>query len=210
MPALEADIHWKAELIHSTSGAPKALLANGLMALRLAPEWAGAIGFDEFRLLTCFLKEAPIGGRPFETWADHYDCLVADWLQRQGIHVGREVAGQAVQTVAREHCFHPVRLWLDRLVWDGEPRLDSWPVTYLGAEPSNYSAAAGARWLISAIARVMRPGIKADCVPVFEGPQGIGKSRTLRTLFEPWFSDELCELGTKMPACRRVVSGVLN
>jgi hypothetical protein len=31
------------------TGAPRALLANAITGLRLAPEWEGALGFDEFR-----------------------------------------------------------------------------------------------------------------------------------------------------------------
>ena len=32
-----------------------------------------------------------------------------------------------------EHAFHPVLDYLDSLVWDGKPRLDTWLTTYLGA-----------------------------------------------------------------------------
>ncbi len=55
----------------------------------------------------------------------------------------------------------------------------------------------GSRWLISAIARIFRPGAKADCCLILEGPQGIRKSTALRTLAGEYFTDELADLGSK-------------
>jgi len=40
----------------------------------------------------------------------------------------------AVRTLANHHQFHPVRDYVDGLVWDGVPRIDRWLVTYGGAE----------------------------------------------------------------------------
>jgi predicted P-loop ATPase len=51
--------------------------------------------------------------------------------------------------------------------------------------------------MISAVARIMRPGVKADCVLILEGDQGIKKSTALRVLGDPWFTDEIAELGSK-------------
>jgi predicted P-loop ATPase len=43
----------------------------------------------------------------------------------------------------------------------------------------------------------MQPGCKSDHIVILEGKQGTGKSTALRLLFEPFFSDDLSELGTK-------------
>ena len=67
------------------------------------------------------------------------------------------IAAQAVQTVARDRSFHPVRQYLESLKWDGVERLDSWLSIYVGAEDADYTRAVGARWLVSAVARVHRP-----------------------------------------------------
>jgi predicted P-loop ATPase len=51
--------------------------------------------------------------------------------------------------------------------------------------------------MISTVARIFEPGVKADCCLILEGEQGSGKSSALRTLAAPWFTDEIAELGSK-------------
>ena len=80
-------------------------LANAISALRHAPDWGGVLAFNEFAFGTVVLKPAPWGVIPKGEWTDHEDRLAAEWLQRQGVLVSVEVAGQAVQTVARDHPF---------------------------------------------------------------------------------------------------------
>jgi len=64
-------------------------------------------------------------------------------------------------------------------------------------EDNAYARAVGARWLISAVARIYQPGAKADCCLILEGPQGIRKSTALRTLAGEYFTDELADLNSK-------------
>jgi predicted P-loop ATPase len=134
---------------------------------------------------------------PKGEWTDHEDRLAAEWLQNQGILVTVDVAGQAVQTAARDHPIHPVKTYLHGLKWDGVQRVDTWLSSYLGAEDTEYAQAVGSRWLISAVARILRPGAKADCCLILEGPQGIRKSTALKTLAGEFFTDELADLGSK-------------
>ena len=183
--------------MNTTEGRILPVLANAIAAFRHAPEWGGVLAFNEFGCGTVVLKPAPWGVVPKGEWTDHEDRLAAEWLQRQGVLVSVEVAGQAVQTAARDHPFHPVKAYLQGLHWDGVERVDRWLSTYLGAEDTEYSRAVGSRWLISAVARIFRPGAKADCCLILEGPQGIRKSTALRTIAGEYFTDELADLGSK-------------
>jgi len=194
---------WRKDLLRSkppmnnTEGRILPVLANAIAALRHAPEWGGVLAFNEFAFGTVALKPTPWGIVPKGEWTDHEDRLAAEWLQKQGILVSVDVAGQAVQTAGRDHPMHPVKAYLHGLKWDGVPRVDNWLSGYLGAEDTEYSRAVGSRWLISAIARIFRPGAKADCCLILEGPQGIRKSTALRTLAGEFFTDELADLGSK-------------
>lgn len=119
-------------------------------------------------------------------------AAVQEWMQGAAIsRLGREVAHQAADLVAREGAFHPVRQYLTGLQWDGTPRIGRWLSYYLGTEPSDYAAAVGRMFLIAMVARIMRPGCKADYMMVLEGDQGAMKSTACSVLGGAWFSDNL-------------------
>jgi hypothetical protein len=194
---------WRRDLLrakppmNNTEGRILPVLANAIAAFRHAPEWGGVLAFNDFAFGTVALKPTPWGIVPRGEWTDHEDRLAAEWLQKQGILVSVDVAGQAVQTAARDHPIHPVKAYLHGLKWDGVQRVDTLLSIYLGAEDTEYARAIGSRWLISAVARIFRPGAKADCCLILEGPQGIRKSTALRTLAGEFFTDELADLGSK-------------
>jgi predicted P-loop ATPase len=201
---VSADLYstsWRSGLLYNDEGEPRPILANAIHALRHAPEWDGVLWHNEFATTTVARKPPPwaagVRGWKDMSWSDRDDYLVAEWLQRQGIMAPASVAGQAVETIARDRVFHPVREYLDSLAWDGTARLDGWLMTYLGVVDTPYACAVGARWLLSAVARIYVPGAKADCVLILEGPQGIKKSSALMTLAEPWFTDRISDLGSK-------------
>lgn len=192
---------WRDLLLVNAHGAPLKNLANAIHALREAPEWKGVLGFNDFTQMVMLLKRPPwaepngFGGeRP---WTDGDDLKTTEWLQREEIGVRANEAGQAVQAVANENHFHPVRAYLEDLVWDGEPRLDLWLSTHLGVPETAYSQAVGSRWMIAAVARVYKPGCKVDTMLILEGRQGRGKSTALSILAGGWFSDRLSDLGSK-------------
>jgi predicted P-loop ATPase len=96
--------------------------------------------------------------------------------------------------IAAEHDkFHPIIDYLDALVWDGVPRIDTWLTVYCGATDDELTRAISAIWMIAMVRRVRQPGTKFDEVLVFEGDTGIGKSSVLRELaVKPeWFTDSV-------------------
>lgn len=90
--------------------------------------------------------------------------------------IGRELMRDAVLLMADEHPFDSAITWLEQLEWDGIARCERFLHTHFGAQDSDYVEAVSA-YLWSALAgRVLRPGIKADMVPILIGEQGTGKS----------------------------------
>ena len=192
---------WKDRLLMGGGNDPHPLanVHNAIIALQYAPDWQGVLHQDE-SALEIVARSAPpwddARSLPF-TWTDTDDVAAAAWMQRQGIAVGKDIVSQAVQRVARDRCFHPIRDYLDSLVWDEEIRLEEFANVYLGAEPSEYVEAVGLRFFLGAVARIYEPGAKVDTCIILEGPQGSLKSSALRALGEPWFTDELADLGSK-------------
>jgi predicted P-loop ATPase len=139
----------------------------------------------------------PLGDYTPREWRSIDDARLAEWLQLEGIQVGPGVAATAVEVVANEHGFNPVRKYLGGLVWDGTRRLNGWLSTYLGVKVTLYTVGVGMRWMVSAVARIDDPGCKADHVLILEGDQGPGKSSALEILGGPWFSDQLSSLDSK-------------
>ncbi|HLA32998.1 MAG TPA: virulence-associated E family protein, partial [Pseudomonas sp.] len=130
--------------------------------------------------------------------ADIDDTRVMKWLAQQyNLRVKPSSVIEAVSVVAHDHAFHPVREYLDGLVWDRVARLESWLTDVMGVPASGYTAKVGKRWIISAVARVMQPGCKADSVMILEGGQGEGKSTAMSILGGPWFMDTPFALGDK-------------
>ena len=163
--------------------------------------FAGTLVFDEFRQEIVVNRPLPWDEddaaipRP---WTDADDVRCAEWLQRREINVAPVVVSRSVGAVARDIRIHPVREYLNRLHWDGTPRLEGWTVTHLGAEDTPLNRAFGSLWMISAVARILQPGSKADHMLILEGPQGAKKSTALAVLAgDGWFTDELAEIGSK-------------
>jgi predicted P-loop ATPase len=187
---------WHNELVRSDKGKILPTFGNALKVLRLAPEWNGVLVYNEFALRTETRRPPPWGG-PTGPWDDHQDSLLIESLEGEGLRISDAHATRAAVTVAREHPYHPVRDYLGGLKWDGVSRIDDWLIIYLGVDPSDYVRAVGACWLISAVARIYEPGVKADCALILEGGQGKGKSTALGILGGEFYSDDIAELGTK-------------
>ena len=127
------------------------------------------------------------------------------WLQHAGFScISKDVVHQAVDLRAHECAFHPVRDYLDALVWDERPRLRRWLTDYLGAEANPYTQGIGDKFLVSMVARIFSPGCKADYMVVIEGPQGELKSSACAVLAGPWFSDNLPDISNGKDAAQHL------
>ncbi len=193
-----------ASLLRTKSGEPKSNMANAMALLRTQSELRSVFRYDEMQRTTVLTRNLPdaAGGdrrelsRPTSI-TDHEITLATAHLQRLGLtSLSHDTARRAVEAVARDETFHPVRDYLARLRWDGIERLGHWLPRYLGAPDSDYTRAIGRHTLVGMIARVEQPGCKLDYMMILEGAQGARKSTVCRILGGEWYSDHLPELGS--------------
>lgn len=133
------------------------------------------------------------------------DLLLGRYLSKTyGLpSINRAALMEALETVAHENPFHPVREYLQGLQHDGVPRIDKWLVYAIGETPESlpptvfeYLCLVGRFWLLGMVNRVMEPGCKFDYCPVLEGPGGLGKSTLVETLASAeFFSDTHFDVG---------------
>jgi predicted P-loop ATPase len=201
---------WTDELILNKEGKIVPNLANLILILCKAPKWERVLAYNEFNACVVIRRGPPWGKEDADApWTDHHESLARVWFQTQKINASVGDVGRAVQAAARHNQFHPVREHFESLNWDGVPRLDTWLIDYFHAPDSEYIRAVGPRWLISAVARIYRPGCKVDILIILEGPQGKQKSEALRTLAirDSWFTDRLSHVASKDAALE--IAGVL-
>lgn len=178
-------------------------LHNALLHLRHERALSGLFALDERSRHIVLTREAPWGGQttPHRLLTDADITGLVCLLETRTLRPKFNDAKRAIQFAAAENLTNPVRDRLRAFVWDGTERLDHWACDYLGAAETSFNQQAGAKWLISAVARILRPGCKVDTMLVLEGPQGARKSSALaclaHALGENTFTDRLSKLDNK-------------
>lgn len=188
-------------------GAILASMGNLALALGAVGFCGMDIRFDEFRDEIVWAEPGQHAYRAFLD-ADYSSLRLR--LEGRGFKpIGREIIRDIVLWIAERNRFDTAIEWLDRLAWDGVPRVEMFLTNYLMAEDSAYVRAVS-RYMWSAVGgRVMDPGCKADMVPIFIGPQGIGKSSAVAALVPaPQFFSEIA-LGDKDDDLSRKMRGCL-
>ena len=124
-------------------------------------------------------------------WRDSDDAGYYNYMELFYGITGKEKLDNALLIAGGQNRINDVKDYLRGLKWDGFKRLDTLLVDYLGAEDSAYVRAVMRKSLCAAVARAVTGGVKYDYMPIFAGPQGIGKSTFLSLLGKDWFSDSL-------------------
>ena len=134
---------------------------------------------------------------PTATWGDEDAAQLRIFLEPFFGKVAKNDLLDAVAACASDQAYHPVRDYLNGLIWDGVPRLERLFVEYLGAQDCPYTRAVTRKAFVAAVARVMTPGCKYDTMLVLVGSQGRHKSSILSKMGGEWFSDSLRSFGDK-------------
>ena len=189
---------FREKLKRDRRGTPESDVFNCLIVLKYDPALKGKIRLDEFAHRLVVTDDLPWRGKD-ETpyWTDTDDACLRNYFATKYLIKGKGIIDDALQEVTQANKFHPVREYLTGLTWDGECRVDTLFIDYIGAEDTDYIRAVTRKWMCGAVARVMVPGIKFDTATVLYGAQGLGKSLILERLGRKWFNNSLVDIKTK-------------
>lgn len=119
------------------------------------------------------------------------------YLETQYSLSSEKAIPRAIDIIAHQNTYHPIREVLESLKWDGVHRICELLPKYLGAARDAYTAAATKLFFMGALCRIFEPGCKFDTmICLVEDRQGGGKSTIARFLAmqDEWFSDDIKNL----------------
>jgi predicted P-loop ATPase len=178
-------------------------VTNAALGLRREQTLIGCVAYDSFADTVMLMRPLP---RPHEAaqqedpdefesrhWQDSDTDQVQEWLQILGLNtLSRANTETAINLVAHENEFDPVKEWIEAQQRDQQSHIETWAIDCLGCDDTPYTRAVSRFYIIAAVARIYEPGCKFDYCPILQDEQqGTQKSTALRTLFDPWFSDSI-------------------
>jgi hypothetical protein len=117
-----------------------------------------------------------LGEKPAEP--DKTEVDLANHMQHNfGLDkVTPQLVRACMRALSKENERSPMLDFIKAQMWDGTPRLDTWMVDTWGVTDTAYSREVASKWLISACARMDKPGSKVDWMLIVIGPQATGKT----------------------------------
>ncbi|SHI90781.1 Predicted P-loop ATPase and inactivated derivatives [Clostridium amylolyticum] len=194
----ELDTEWVKKLMYTEQGKVKSTISNFLLIIENDPMLKGKIAYNEFSNRAVVIGQLPWRAKDNKSdWNDTDDSGLREFIEKYyGISSTAKCA-DALALAFENNSFHPIKDYLDNLLWDGTERIDTLFIDYLGAEDSRYIRIVTRKIIVAAVARVLNPGCKFDNMPVLSGPQGIGKSTIIKKLGREWYSDSLTTVSGK-------------
>lgn len=179
-------------------GTPKQGIENCVIAAKHDPLLSGRLFYNE---LTG--KVEMIGPFPWRRYSlelsdndvtqirFHFESLY-DLNSEKGVP-------RAIEIVAHQNAYHPIKKKLESLKWDGKPRIRHALKHFLGVHETEFSYEALKVFMMGALERLYKPGCKFEYIFCIIGDQGVGKSTFIRflALNDQWFYDGIKNLGDK-------------
>lgn len=127
--------------------------------------------------------EEPHNKESWRALGDEHYMMIRIALERRAFKpMGKEMLRDAIFFTARQRTIDAGIAWLDRLEWDGTPRVETFLERYFKAPPSEYAKACS-KYVWSAHAgRVLSPGCQADMAMILRGDQGVRKTTGIKAI----------------------------
>lgn len=188
----EVDLNWIRKLTVDGNNKIEKTINNVVVVLENDPLLKGKIATDEFANRGVVLGSLPWNKEDSKRmWKDVDYAGFYNYMELFYSITGREKLDNALLLVGSNNKINDVKRYLKSLKWDGVKRLDTLLPDYLGADGNPYTRVVMRKSLCAAVARGIVGAVKFDNMPIFTGPQGIGKSTFLSILGREWFSDSL-------------------
>lgn len=188
---------WMTQLETDRKGRIYGKLNNIILLIQHDPKLEGLVGLNELSGSTMLIKDSwwrECTDKKNGVWWNKYDDLhLRNYLEGkyEGLEVSDQRINDAINFVAYQNRFHPIKTYLNTLEWDGVPRLETMLHRHLGVKRDAYTDSVSRKVLCGAVARVFNPGCKFDYMMVLEGKQGKGKSTFIKALAGAWFGDNI-------------------
>lgn len=150
--------------------------------LKRLTKYEGAFSYDEFSGIPFYHGERVDDFLSLEILS-HLQAIDPDLAR-----LNKTTVQDAIDFLARDITFHPIKDYLYSTYWDGEERLPYWIDQVLGVpntdypEFTEYRSKVGENFIKALVARIFNPGCKFDYAVVIEGEQGTGKSTLLAAI----------------------------
>lgn len=192
------DVDWKTKLKVTDKGAIAQTIENAVLILQNDPRLADCLAYDEMSHQLVARKSLPWRKvKDVGQWTDSDDASLRYYMEKVYGLSGKDRIFDAVNVVAQQSSFHPVKDFIERGAWDGQPRVETLLIDYLGAEDTEYTRTVTRKTMAAAVARIYKPGCKFDHMLTLRGVQGRGKSSFFAQLGGPWFSDSFTSVQGK-------------
>ncbi len=194
LPAADDD-SWTERLDTDSKGNTLPSIDNILVILNNDPLLKGRISVDTFSQKSVVFGDLPWreSAAPRRQWDGDTDEPGLRWYLEHAYGLSaKSNISDALALCARQNAVDDLQDYLNRLEWDGVPRLDTLFIDYLGARDEPYTRVVTRKALVAAVARAMQPGVKYDTMLILTGAQGMGKTTMLNKLaLGKWHTDAL-------------------
>lgn len=187
---------WLAKLTRNDAGFIESTGINVKIILCNDPNLKDKVAIDEFSRRMIIRGTLP-WARSGADWQDSDDGSLQIYLEQFYNVTGPNKIANALNEVALENSFHPVKDYLNALKWDGKHRVEQVFQKFFGADDTEYTRIVAKIHFTASVARIYRPGVKYDTAVVFVGGQGLGKSYFINKLAKGWGNDSLQRVDNK-------------
>jgi putative DNA primase/helicase len=165
---------------------------NFKLVLENDPALKGRFAYDEFSKRKTVLKDLPWRKVTENSqWVqDEDECNLRIYMADEPYNMSHNGnLNDVFEAHIMNHSIHPVKEYLRLLEWDGEERISTVFIDYMGAADNAYTREVTKKSIVACVARIFQPGVQFDYVLTLIGEEGKKKSSIFRKLAKKWFSD---------------------